>query len=308
MVHRGWHQLDVPTGWVQILRGPRPKAEKWRAASAKNQGSPGRRVQSGQLSRGQPVSTPPPSRQVSKPPEKVAADAIHKLFLERAKSECSVLRRSSTELANKKFCTRQKSGGKACQVRGRGSEHPFTPSCCSASFTASGTDRCSRCGAGCIAFRSWNPCSSPSTGCVDGVWSSSFRRHPTNSHIRCPVPSLSSSLSECNGSNAGTRWTLALWIPPTTSVNTCGEPGRATAVDNIGRNFHNQTSQWLALGPIACNLALRRVGSGALKVHHGAHFPNRLEWHVQFIAGRSSPHQSMWVIPVDVGTHQTLVT
>ena len=27
---------------------------------------------------------------------------------------------------------------------------------------------------------------SPSTGCVDGVWSSSIRRHPTNSHIRCP--------------------------------------------------------------------------------------------------------------------------
>ena len=34
-------------------------------------------------------------------------------------------------------------GGKACQARGRGSEHPITPSCCSASLTASGTDRCS---------------------------------------------------------------------------------------------------------------------------------------------------------------------
>ena len=50
------------------------------------------------------------------------------------------------------------------------------------------------------------------------------------------------------------------------------------------------------------------AGSGALKVHHGAYFPNRLECHVQFIVGRSSPHQSLWVIPIDVGTHQTLVT
>ena len=81
MVRRGWQQLDVPTGWVQILRGPQPKAEKWPAASAEVQGSPSRRVpkrQSGspQLSRGQPVYTQPPLRQVSKPPEKVAADAV----------------------------------------------------------------------------------------------------------------------------------------------------------------------------------------------------------------------------------------
>ena len=77
MVRRGWQHLDVTTGWVQILRGPLPKAKKWPAASAKVQGSPNRRVQirqsgSPQLSRGQP----PPLRQVSKPPEKVAADAV----------------------------------------------------------------------------------------------------------------------------------------------------------------------------------------------------------------------------------------
>ena len=160
MVRHGWQQLDVPTGWVQILRGPRPKAEKWPAASAKVEGSPNRRVQnrqsgSPQLSRGQPVCTPPPLRQVSKPPEKVAADAVGEIERLQAaigssgrfnkglsnlcrkpfaslrhalhclqsrsvwirascswnvpRSACSVLRRSSTELANKKFCTRQKS-------------------------------------------------------------------------------------------------------------------------------------------------------------------------------------------------------
>ena len=29
MVRRGWKSFDVPTGWVQIVRGPRPKSEKW---------------------------------------------------------------------------------------------------------------------------------------------------------------------------------------------------------------------------------------------------------------------------------------
>ena len=29
MVRRGWSQIDVPTGWVQILRGPRPPSAQW---------------------------------------------------------------------------------------------------------------------------------------------------------------------------------------------------------------------------------------------------------------------------------------
>ena len=37
---RGWQQADVPTEWVQIIRGPRPKAEKWSSASAKAQVTP----------------------------------------------------------------------------------------------------------------------------------------------------------------------------------------------------------------------------------------------------------------------------
>ena len=31
---------NVPTGWVQILRGPRAKAEKWPAATGKGQETP----------------------------------------------------------------------------------------------------------------------------------------------------------------------------------------------------------------------------------------------------------------------------
>ena len=33
MVRRGWFQLDVPTGWVQIVRGPRPESVTWPRAN-----------------------------------------------------------------------------------------------------------------------------------------------------------------------------------------------------------------------------------------------------------------------------------
>ena len=63
---RGW--CRPPDGWWQrSLRGPRPKSEVWpRAQQSRQSGSP------------QSVHgiTPPLSRQVSKPPEKVAADAV----------------------------------------------------------------------------------------------------------------------------------------------------------------------------------------------------------------------------------------
>ena len=29
MVRRGWSALDVPSGWIQVLRGPRPPSQQW---------------------------------------------------------------------------------------------------------------------------------------------------------------------------------------------------------------------------------------------------------------------------------------
>ena len=29
MVHKGWAKVDVPSGWVQSLKGPRPPSQKW---------------------------------------------------------------------------------------------------------------------------------------------------------------------------------------------------------------------------------------------------------------------------------------
>ena len=33
MVREGWTQVEVPNGWVQIIRGPRPKSVQWPRAS-----------------------------------------------------------------------------------------------------------------------------------------------------------------------------------------------------------------------------------------------------------------------------------
>ena len=38
MTRRGWTQMDVPSGWIQVLRGPRPKSEKWPAAPGPQSG------------------------------------------------------------------------------------------------------------------------------------------------------------------------------------------------------------------------------------------------------------------------------
>ena len=29
MVRKGWTKMDVPDGWVQIIRGPRPQSVRW---------------------------------------------------------------------------------------------------------------------------------------------------------------------------------------------------------------------------------------------------------------------------------------
>ena len=34
MPRRGWSTADVPAGWIQIVRGPRPRSEQWPRASA----------------------------------------------------------------------------------------------------------------------------------------------------------------------------------------------------------------------------------------------------------------------------------
>ena len=41
MVRRGWHQMEVPAGWVQVLRGPRPRAEKLPSAAVERWRQPG---------------------------------------------------------------------------------------------------------------------------------------------------------------------------------------------------------------------------------------------------------------------------
>ena len=155
--------------------------------------------------------------QVSKPPEKVAADAVGEI--ERLQAATAALGDSTTLVKHLQEVLRvaqtrasvppgacvqraQESidvaceqkvlyeaevveGGKACQARGRGSKRPSHPVVAPQVLELQaridalvGTRR--------IAFRSSNPCSSRGTVYVDGLWSPSVRRHPTNSHIGCP--------------------------------------------------------------------------------------------------------------------------
>ena len=36
MPRRGWSTADVPGGWIQILRGPKPRSEQWPRAGARS--------------------------------------------------------------------------------------------------------------------------------------------------------------------------------------------------------------------------------------------------------------------------------
>ena len=40
MVRRGWQSMDVPSGWIQVLRGPRPKSVQWPLAKDRHQPGP----------------------------------------------------------------------------------------------------------------------------------------------------------------------------------------------------------------------------------------------------------------------------
>ena len=86
MPRRGWSQLDVPSGWVQIIRGPRPRSVQWPRAPApqrpqqrgQRQGSP-KEVQqprqSVQTGSGVVPSGVVPSLLPSHSPETVAVEA-----------------------------------------------------------------------------------------------------------------------------------------------------------------------------------------------------------------------------------------
>ena len=78
---RGWQELDVPSGWVRVLRGPRPKSEQWPAANAKKPASlPKNRWRREQSIPTQPgLWKLPPPRPPSRAPEVVAAEATEEV-------------------------------------------------------------------------------------------------------------------------------------------------------------------------------------------------------------------------------------
>ena len=83
---KGWSKAPVLDGWVQILRGPRPKAVRWRKASLQPRQVPPKRNQSA-VSWGHSGASVRQSerdgvllqRHRSRPPEEVAAEASSKV-------------------------------------------------------------------------------------------------------------------------------------------------------------------------------------------------------------------------------------
>ena len=72
MPRRGWSAMDVPNGWVQIIRGPRPKSVQWPKASAQRpQRSPAQQTRQSVLTGSGVASVP----SLSRSPEIVAVEA-----------------------------------------------------------------------------------------------------------------------------------------------------------------------------------------------------------------------------------------
>ena len=66
MVRKGWTQVEVPNGWVQLIRGPRPKSVQWPRAS--KDGKPQQQPR-------QPGGPRPAA--VNKEPQKAKSPPIH---------------------------------------------------------------------------------------------------------------------------------------------------------------------------------------------------------------------------------------
>ena len=82
MVRKGWTQVEVPNGWVQLIRGPRPKAAQWPRAPKSSDGKQQRQQPGGQPPRG--AKEPQPERVPLHPDERMARARVRVGQLESA--------------------------------------------------------------------------------------------------------------------------------------------------------------------------------------------------------------------------------
>ena len=81
MPRRGWQAIDVPTGWVQVLRGPRPPSQKW----------PSPKSGSLQMQQRHVGVSSPSSRVVKAPPSRVNPEIARETALEGAEVGAGVV-------------------------------------------------------------------------------------------------------------------------------------------------------------------------------------------------------------------------
>ena len=82
MVRKGWTHVEVPNGWVQHIRGPRPKAVQWPGASKSTDGKSQQQQPGGQPSKG--AKDPQPERVPLHPDERMARARVRVGQLESA--------------------------------------------------------------------------------------------------------------------------------------------------------------------------------------------------------------------------------
>ena len=94
MTRRGWRQIDVPTGWVKVIRGPRPQSVEWPKVSQQSR-QPGNIRQPAAPPAPKGNSKPSPPERVRRTPDDNRAAALAKIA--RIQASIQVLGTEDTE-------------------------------------------------------------------------------------------------------------------------------------------------------------------------------------------------------------------
>ena len=203
MPRRGWQQLDVPSGWVRVLRGPRPKSEQWPAANEKKDVAP-REVQSGSLE-----DAFLDSRAVCQK-SRTTGSSRARVSSKELGSERVVWRKSSRGPRQRSthVCRKFQKANAVFGVVGSTSSSASRPNRCSGRCFRggpAGEDQRSAEGAGCFVGSS-HPSFAKASPSVDGRWSIFIGQHSSVAQCQCPGRGTSVELPQLQDAERSGIW------------------------------------------------------------------------------------------------------